>query len=211
MKNPLLAMVSAGMLLFALQVRAEPSSERLVYTPYPGETKWKEITNKSGPNGWIRESIPAEHDVSNIKDIIVIQGFNTPKAPDPADFLKGMMKGFVGACENLRVNGPNKNEENGQAVAYSQVYCGKQKGKDYGVNSFIKVLQGKEAIYVVQREFHVRPTEVGGVMSFSAEQMDEMKAMMKATNQTMEYLSKGAFVCGASTTDVRCRESPNKK
>jgi hypothetical protein len=189
-----------------MQASAVQPNERLVFTPYPGDGKWKEITNKSGPDGWMRESIPSEQDVADIKDIITLQAFANLKSSDPANFLEGMMKRSRSACENVRVNGPNKREEKGQDVAYGQVYCGKQRGKDYGVNMFIKVLKGKDALYVVQREFHVPATAVGGVTSFSADQMDKMKAMIKAINETNQYLAEGAFVCGPTDADVRCKQ-----
>lgn len=211
MRGPSVVIVFIIAFLFSPQVTAEQSSEHLVFTPYPEGTKWKEITNKGDTNGWMRELIPSEQDITNIKDIITVQAFSGPKLPDPSDFLKRMMKSSVSACENVRVNGPKGAEERGHDVAYGQVYCGKQNDKDYGVNMFIKVLKGKDALYVVQREFHVPVTAVGGVMSFSAGQMDQMKAMMKATNETMKYLVDVVTLCATSDTDTRCSEPSSKK
>ena len=79
---------------------------------------------------------------------------------------------------SARVNGPKAASENGYRVAYAQAYCVNQTGAALDVDIFIKAVAGKDALYVVQREFH-RPTEKGvaGVRSAS---LDQIKAQVAA-------------------------------
>jgi hypothetical protein len=211
MRWPPLLLIMAITLIPGITISADDLNERLVLEPFPGPAKWKEVTNKSGPDGWMRESIPSDQEAPNHKDIFVSQAFNKLPSADPADFMNEMMKRSTSVCEKVRVNGPNTRTESGYEVAYGQVFCGKQKEKDFGLQMWIKVLKGKNALYVVQREFRVPVSEVGGVISFSKEQMQEMVAIMDASKTTDQYLVRDVYLCGGQHSDPRCNGSTSKR
>lgn len=183
---------------------ASDTRERLVLEPYPGDPPWQEVTNKASGDQWLREQIPADQKIDAYRDILTAQSFPQQKNTDPSSFLKGMFSRVGGACDGVRVNGPKEQQENGYSIAYAQVYCGKQKGTQFGVNMFFKVVKGADSLYVIQREFRVPPTEVGGVTTFNKAQMGQMMALMKAQSVANSYLANSVYVCGEQTSDKRC-------
>ncbi len=197
-------------LLAALQpsATAADSTERLVLGNFPGFAAWTKVMDKSSDDGWISEYVPSEQSVPDYKDMWVVQGFRKLKGEDPGQFLTGMFKGAARSCEAVRVNGPKALEDEELKVAYGQLYCGRQAGQTFGVNLHVKAISGKDALYVIQREFRVPPSSVGGVQSFSADQMKEMVALMKGKGEANQFLSKSVYVCALTSTLERCLPTP---
>ncbi|MFN7958424.1 MAG: hypothetical protein U0P46_08900 [Holophagaceae bacterium] len=183
-----------------------PQKEHIQFGVLPGSAPWTEVTNKRGADAAIQEFIPRGQNLEDFRDMWTFQTFNSLKGKSPAEFIKVFFTRFPGACESVRVNGPKEQVEGGLQVAYAQIYCGRQKGKDYGVNIFIKAIAGKEALYLVQREFHIPPSERGGVTSFSKDQMTEVLALMKAQGESNKFMVEQVFVCGPDSVDPRCTE-----
>lgn len=193
--------------LFLQTAVAGEAKEKLILEPYPSDTPWQEVTNNSKGDQWLREQIPSDQKIEAYKDILTAQSFPQQKATEPSAFLKGMFSRVGGACDHVRVNGPKEQQEGGYAIAYAQIYCGKQKGADFGVNMFFKVIRGTNALYVIQREFRVPPSEVGGVTSFTKDQMEQMMSLMKGQSVANSYLVSSVYLCGEKSTDKRC-ETP---
>ncbi|MGC3965643.1 MAG: hypothetical protein QM803_20620 [Rhodocyclaceae bacterium] len=195
--------LAALALSFAIHTAAAAdAAEKLVLEPYPGDTPWQEVTNQSNGNQWLREQIPADQKIEAYKDILTAQSFPQQKNVDPTTFLKNLFAGVTTACERVKVNGPKAQEENGVPVAYAQIFCNRQKGTDFGVNMFFKVIQGSEALYVVQREFRVPPAEAPGMMAF--EKAEQAMALMRNMSVANGYLIKSAYLCGPQSTNKRC-------
>ncbi|MDQ7990266.1 MAG: hypothetical protein REI09_11590 [Candidatus Dactylopiibacterium sp.] len=188
---------------------AAGAPERLVLEPYPGDTAWREVTRQQDGTQWLREQIPAGQEAGSHTDMLVAQAFLQQAGTDPSAFLKGMFAQVGAACTHAKANGPRARTEGGRAVAYAQIYCGRQNGTQTGAHIFIKVLQGEGALYVVQREFRVPPTETAGVTSFSEAQMAGMVALMQAQATANRYLLDAVYLCGGETPDPRC-EAPRQ-
>lgn len=193
-------------LLVTLQAPAGASeqSERLVLGDLPGSSTWTMVTDESSAEGWIQEYIPAGQSVPDYKDIWVVQGFPALKGMDPGRFLAGMLKGAEQSCESVRVNGPKASEEEELKVAYAQLYCGRQVGQDFGANLHIKVISGRDALYVIQREFRVPPSTTAGVQSFPADKMKEMIELMRGQEEANRHLSSNVYVCAPAAAQGRC-------
>ncbi len=202
--------VFALALLVALHASAfaAESTERLVLGDFPGFAAWTKVTDKSFDGDWILEYLPSEQSVPDYKDMWVVQGFRTLKGKDPGKFLSDMFTNAVQSCESVRVNGPKKSEDEGLEVAYGQLYCGRQAGQNFGVNLHVKVVSGKDALYVVQREFRVPPSVVGGVQSFSTDQMTAMAALIKGQGEANQFLSNSVYVCASNSALERCKPDP---
>lgn len=204
---PRFPMVLAALIALTLGSTAA-AAERLVLEPYPASAPWKEVTNISRGAKFLRELIPADQKIESYKDILTAQSFPEIRGVAPADYLKTVFKGAAGQCRGVRVNGPVERQEDGRRVVYGQIYCGQQVGKPFGVNMFFKVIEGEDALYVVQREMRVPPSPVGGVQSFDASQMQAMKAMMEAQGVANTYLSNGVHLCGEGSTAPACAGAP---
>lgn len=184
---------------------ASAADERLVLEPYPGKPAWTEVTTVQRGDKFLRELIPGDQKIETYRDILTAQSFPELRGADPAPYLRGLF-GIIGKhCTGVRVNGPTERLEGGVKVAYAQIYCGRQTGKDFGVNMAFKAIQGQSALYVVQREARVPPTETGGVQSFDKGQMDQMRTMLAAAGVTNSYLAQSVYLCGAGSRDAKCR------
>lgn len=193
-------------LLLALSVSGlANAAERLVEGPYPSNAPWKLVTNRSAGAAWLREQIPAGQQIDAYKDILASQAFPQQRETDPAAFLQGLFQRIGGQCSGVRVNGPKAAVEGGYNVAYAQIYCGRQNGQAFGVDMFFKVVAGDEALYVVNRDMRVPPSDVGGVQDFGKDGVQAATAMMKAAAVANNYLVNSVYLCGARSTDKRCR------
>jgi hypothetical protein len=177
--------IAAGLCLFATSALAET----LITPPYPSSPLWKNITDKGNAQGHIREWIPANQTEANILDILTEQKFFIIKNGDPAAMVARIASGAKGNCDGLRANGPKRGTENGYPVAYGQVYCQHQKGTPFDVTIFIKAIGGHDALYVVQREFHV-PTQKNGVAGVVVmSKPSDVQALMTAQVAGDKYLA----------------------
>lgn len=140
------ALITAFLLTLACASAAMAEPERLEWLPYPDGATWKQITDQNdGETHWWHEFIHNDQDVETYKDILSGQEF--PGGRDPSAFINGIFARMTPACETMKVNGPKTGTEGGFAVAYAQIYCGRQKGKDFGVNLFVKAIDGGDAFF----------------------------------------------------------------
>jgi hypothetical protein len=181
------------------------SAETLLVPSYPATPPWKIITNKSNALMLMREWIPADQTEDDIKDILTEQHFFKSRMT-PAEFINGMFQRVGSQCTGLRVNGPVEHVENGFAIAYAQIYCSGQKGTGKDVDIFLKALAGSEAFYVVQYEIR-RPVDKNrtpGVIMFSGDQVEAMKAMLARQAGANKYLSEQVKLCAATDANGTC-------
>ncbi|HWE47739.1 MAG TPA: hypothetical protein VG407_17090 [Caulobacteraceae bacterium] len=181
------------------------AADHLILPTYPNDPPMVEATHQVAGAKFLYEFIPQGETLENYRTILSAKSFPGTTSAGPEDFLKGMFARSSAACDGVRVNGPKSAEEGRASVAYGQVYCGRQKGKPYGVNMFFKVIQGRDALYVIHVEFHVPPSSTGGVQAFSQDQVTEMVAMLKAQSAANTYLVESVFLCLDGSTDPRCQ------
>jgi hypothetical protein len=195
-----------GFLAASLSV-ADPQpngKERLVMEPYPDTQVWTEVTHDTAGAKFLIERVPSGQTFRNYKDILSAQSFPDQRGVDPSKALKGIFQLAGGSCDSVRVNGPKAQVEGGYNVAYGQVYCGRQRGKSFGVNMFYKIIQGNDAQYVVLRERRVPPSAVAGIQSFTKEQFAAAMEEMKSAATANSYLVESVYLCGASSAEARC-------
>lgn len=170
-------------------------AETFVVPPYPATPAWKQITDKSSAQMTLKEWIPADQSENDVRDILTEQIFPAQKGADPSEFTKGFLKRVGGQCRDASVNGPKAGTENSFAVAYAQAYCVGVGRRD--VDIFFKAIAGKDALYVVQREFRraATPGAVAGMRKFSKDEGDAAKAALEAQNAANTYLVSQVKLC----------------
>lgn len=183
---------------------AAAAGEQLVMKPYPGPPAWKRITDKSGPQGWIHEQIPATHRDDDYSDMLTDQGFVANRWADPAAFLRNIFANVGGACAGVKVAGPVARIEGGVRAAYGQVRCGTQRGQAFGVHIFYKAISGDAALYSISREFRVPASADGDQLVFPKSEAAKAAALLKAEAVADSYLLNQVYVCGGRSTDARC-------
>ncbi|MBX3481714.1 MAG: hypothetical protein KF842_15085 [Caulobacter sp.] len=200
MKLISVALAAAALLVPALASAAE----RLVVMPYPAEAPWPLATDQRQGVKMLREYVPADQTVDAYRDMLVVQAFPESRTVPPATFMKAMFSGVGYACEAVSVNGPKEGMEGGYKVAYGQIYCGHQLGKSDGAHIFIKMIQGKDAMYVVQREFRVPATKVAGTLAFGPGDKDRALSLMKDEAAANAFLVDSVFLCADGAAEARC-------
>jgi hypothetical protein len=188
------------------RVRIAPVlTEKLVVPAYP-TGNWKILMDSGTDEATLVERIPVEQTAQTISDLLqehVLFSDAARKMP-PKTFVTATFTRFNRQCSAMNVNGPTEATEDGHAVAYGEVFCKNSRspaGKD--IDIFLKVIQGKDALYMVQRDFH-RPTEPGtgaGERRYRPDQADQMKADNAAIETAQGFL-KQVRLCPAS--DAAC-------
>lgn len=194
----LLALVTALVCASGICLAAD-SSETLIVPPYPAQTPWKQIMDQRTAAARWMEWIPADQTEKDIRDIITRQDIYALKNQTPSFFIISWFRQLNTACGGLRVNGPTERIQDGNTIAYAQAYCTNQKGAAKDVDIFLKAIGGKDALYVVQKEFR-RPAEPGatpGIRSFPGDQMEAVNASLEAHGAASEYLGQ-ARLCPSS-------------
>jgi len=184
---------------------ADKSAEFLSVAPYPADTPWKKISEQRDARVLWIEWIPADQDVSNISDILTEQIFFDVQQ-SPEDFVAAFLRRIADACRRASHNGPTPGVENGYPVAYAQTYCVGQKGADKDVDIFVKAIRGRDALYVVQREFRrpAVPDAVPGETHFTQEQLPQAKAALEAHYAADNFLVGQVQLCPLATGDGPC-------
>lgn len=180
------------------------ATEKLIVPPYPASTPWTQVTDERQGVRALQEWIPADETLDDYRDILAVQAYPMTAGLTPEAYLKGMFRQIGGACTGLRVNGPVSRSEGGYPVAYAQVYCGQQKGQAFGVNMFLKVIQGRDALYAINRDLRVPPSSFGGVQSFGANEKDAIILLLKRQGEADKFLSDAVYLCGPDGSDPRC-------
>jgi hypothetical protein len=195
-----------ALLALAFTVHAEKSNENLVLLPYPGTTKWHQVTDQREGNTFLWEFIPVNQEIERYKDILTAQAFPNNRKQSISSFVRSLFASVQGACKSVKVNGPKQGAELGYEIAYAQIYCSQQNGRDFGVHMFFKFIKGVDALYVVQREFRVPVTEIAGVTSFAKGEEKAAADMLKAVNTANDYLAHSVYLCAKNANEDRCAE-----
>lgn len=187
---------------------AAATEERLVSLPYPGNAPWQEVTNETQGKGWLRVQIPAGQKIETHRDILTLQAFPDHRETSPSIFLRSFFSRVKGSCEIVRFEGPEERMEGGRPVAYAQVYCDRQKGMDFGLNMFFKVIGGGDALYVMQRGFKVTPTGTAGLVGTATDPRLRPAPLSDGEIAARHYLDRSVYLCGGLSTDERCSTRP---
>jgi hypothetical protein len=188
--------LAAAFVLVSGVAAGQSTSETLAVPPYPADKPWKLITDIHDDKHVMKEWIPADQSPDDIADILTEQIFPTVKQ-SPAEFVNGIFARTRTACNDVRINGPKEQIEDAYPVAYGQVYCVNQKGAAKDVDIFLKVIGGKDSLYVVQREFR-RPTTPGavaGLRKFPKGAADEAQAALAAQKTANDFLVSQVKLC----------------
>ena len=193
---------------FASPPAISAAREQLAGPSYPDHQPWKAITNESDARHWQKEWIPADQQVESFKDILSAQAFFNLPNRDPATFLKGMLAHVGADCDNVSVNGPKAATKNGVPVAYGQFYCGQVKGQPFGTHSFIKIIQGADAVYAINRDFRTPVSPVGNVMTFDKAHAADAMALLNGEAAANKYLEAVHLCADAAPAGEHCPLAP---
>lgn len=192
------------LVIFILTTSAANANEKLILEPYPANTPWQEVTKNSNGGQWLRQQIPSDQKIETYKDILAAAAFPLLKNVSPSAYLKHLFNNIGATCEGVRVNGPKEHLDGDYTIGYAQIYCGKAKGTDFGVNMFIKVIRGTDALYIIKRDFRVPPSQTGGMTIFPKDQKEQMMALFEAMSVADRYLVNSVYLCGEQSNDKRC-------
>lgn len=196
--------VATAAMILAGAAHAQPAPEHLVMKPIAG-APWTRTANQIAPDGsWNHEAIPPGESEDDFTEILIDQGFPSLTGVDPADFLKQRFAQDKLACDSVRVIGPTARAEGGYRVVYGQLYCGEERGQDYGAHIFFKVISGEAALYAVSLDVRTPASSTAGVLSFPPGHEADMQALLKTESAADGYIGSSVYLCGGRSTDARC-------
>ncbi len=175
------------------------AAERLVLGPYPGMV-WHDVAGQSNGARFFREQMPEGQTPANFQDLMTAQSIINFSGP-PAQFLTATFAQLSQNCDGVETVGPTVAVEDGRPVAYGRLYCGHQKGQPNGAHIFFKVIRGNDALYVVDRDFKIPPSDHP-----SAPVLPEAQVIpfLQAEGVAKKYLTDQVFVCDPALPDPKC-------
>ncbi|HYC54208.1 MAG TPA: hypothetical protein VEL28_04645 [Candidatus Binatia bacterium] len=184
---------------------AEPS-ESLDIQPYPSKGPWIKVTDKTNATTALTEWIPADQTTSDIHDILIRQAFFGMRET-PAKFLRRMYAAAKDTCRGAILNGPREETEGGYQVARGEIYCVGDTERNLDIDIFVKVIGGRDALYVVQREFRepAEPGAVAGKKLFDdgPDVKDRMLQFLNSRQEAVTFLAKGVSLHPLPDTSPR--------
>jgi hypothetical protein len=196
--------VLAGVAALLFASAAAKAEERLVLEPYPGAAPWRDVVNDVNGPRFIREQMPAGQTTQSFTDSLTAQSFPGQQSAAPTTMIGIIFNQFSQSCDMVATVGPKATQEGGREVAYGQLYCGRQKGETYGAHIFFKVIQGSDALYVVDRDFRTPPSDHPGAPSFAKGQEKEALALLQAEAEASRYLTQKVYLCDPVFPDPKC-------
>ncbi len=186
-------------------------NEFLVVNPYPGWGSWQKI--KDEKRGRFREMahIPQGQGIGQYKDVINQQWLTAlPLTMSVERFAESLRDTVTSICIGA-INEPiASGTEFGYNVVYGQYYCGKQRGTEQGIIVLYKVLRGKEAIYLVTREWRVAPFDVSAITIERLKRnifagQASLRQFEQQEKQAKRYLEQQTYVCMVGDFTAKCR------
>jgi hypothetical protein len=166
-----------------------PNGEVLIVPPYPAETPWKQFSAKEENGVETIEWRPAERAGKDTLERLV-QSKNPNVKSTASQHIFMSFDVLKLTCRSVRLSDPVERIENGYTVAYAQAFCVNQVGTAKDIDTFVKAIRGKDALYHVTLLFH-RPTTPGakpGIREFSGENAtDQYKAYQDTLTALLDY------------------------
>ncbi|MBF0324761.1 hypothetical protein [Magnetospirillum moscoviense] len=153
MRFALAALIVAGLATPALAQQYPPPGERLVMNPPAG---WAAVPVQKGEKMSITRLFPPGEDDKNWNELITVQVY-TAHDQSPRTFIDSVIQYSRDNCEAAGASAVTEVPTNGYPMAVVSVTC--TKGRKSGMGGFVLVqaIRGREALYVVQRQWRGLP------------------------------------------------------
>ncbi len=155
--NPrgLVAGLAAGLIAVTLvpPARAQDeapsqSHEFLIMTPPEG---WELAHQQRGRDMFVVQYVPPGETVEDWRQMVQAQVFLGVTGLEPNEFLDNMLELYRSNCDPVGAAPPEIRHVQGYAVSRRVLACGRNKGDNLGTVSLFKVIQGRDALYAINR------------------------------------------------------------
>jgi hypothetical protein len=181
-------------------------AEALVAPNFPSPLPWAtcDQTTSKSDNGQAQTEVTTLcHKQGGANDnIYVRKASGLPATVGAREFLTNLMLGAQSQCERMVATRPELFNENTVVVSYGRIYCGKLKMADAGLIQSIKVLQGKQKMYAVVRQWLVKPFDFNPPPTmtdqFASKLFDsssESAQWLGEAKATYDHLTKAVTLC----------------
>lgn len=177
-----------GLFVFAIeQSYAQLPAE---YVQFLVPKNYKSITKTQKANMEIQEFIPQSESLQNWTEMLTVQSFYDLKAT-PKEFQMHLSSCFKSACKTSEMYPVLDSIESGYAASVAIHACEYADKNPKDEMALVKIIKGKNALYVVQKAFRFQPEPA-------------------IINQWTLYL-KNIRICGTTSSDSGCLKSPDIK
>jgi hypothetical protein len=172
-------------LTLARPASAQLVNENLLVTVPSG---YKIDFQEHKPKGLMNEMVPTSETVDNWTEMVTVQIFYNLKTT-PDDFEGKMASGWLAACPGAKNESIASGPENGYPAAVWLLNCPKNPATGKPEITWVKIVQGNDRLYVVQKAFKFAPSN------------DQVV-------QWMKYL-RSVAVCDSRLPDRACPQAKN--
>ena len=164
---------------------AQLVNENLLVVVPPG---YKLDYQNKKPNSLMNEMVPVGESVNDWTEMVTVQIFYNLKAT-PDQFEGTLAKGWLGTCPGARAEPVASGPEHGYLAGVWLLNCPKNPATGKPEMTWVKIVQGNDSLYVVQKAFKFAPSK------------DQVV-------QWMKYL-RSVAVCDLRLPDRTCPETKN--
>jgi hypothetical protein len=164
---------------------AQLVNENLLVVVPPG---YKIDYQNKKPNSLMNEMVPVGESVNEWTEMVTVQIFYNLKTT-PDQFENTLAKGWVGACPGASAAPVVSGPENGYLAGVWLLNCPKNPVTGKPEMTWVKIVQGNDSLYVVQKAFKFVPSK------------DQVV-------QWMKYL-RSVAVCDSRLPDRACPKTKN--
>jgi hypothetical protein len=151
---------------------------------------YKSVTKSQKPKFEVQEFIPQSESLQNWTEMLTVQTFYEMKVA-PKEFQMQLASSFKSACKSSAMYPVADSLETGYVASVAIHACEYADKRPQDEITLVKIIKGKNALYVVQKVFRFQPDPA-------------------IINQWTLYL-KNIRICGTTSSDSGCLNSPDVK
>lgn len=123
---------------------------------------WVQVTTERRGDMEMVEYVPADQEPTAWRDRLTVQVFEGATEVAAAQFQANARAGFERACEKVTAGNLQVARSNGYPSAFFVLGCHRHRTQGHGETTFFRLIQGYQALYVVQRAWRTAPYDVQG-------------------------------------------------
>ncbi|SDH60148.1 hypothetical protein [Roseospirillum parvum] len=123
---------------------------------------WVQVTTERRGDMEMVEFVPQGQEPTAWRDRLTVQVFEGATNVAAAQFQANAKAGFERACEKVTAGNLQVARSNGYPSAFFVLGCHRHRQEGHGETTFFRLIQGYQALYLVQRAWRTAPYDIQG-------------------------------------------------
>ncbi|MDB9457431.1 hypothetical protein PN473_03225 [Dolichospermum circinale CS-545/17] len=172
-------------------------AETLIAPPFPDQGTWQLVIEQplTDPDKKVVGKMAffglSANDAQNPKDNTFLYEMDRQPSASPVDYANNHALAIQQQCESSQITRPTHTLEKRVPVSYLRAFCTKIKSGDSGFVQSIKILQGKEKMFMVVRQWTTTPFSFDPTVQ---NRMQFAKSIFKSDATATEWIAQADAV-----------------